>query len=114
MKTSFVYVLKDPTTHAIRYVGVTNNPNLRLKAHIGDAIKRFKMDCEPGFYYPCKTKRSVWIRELLAKGLSPYMDIIMECPGEAKMYFEGFWYQVFLSDDLVNGIICSKNTKARF
>jgi len=34
METTFIYVLKDPVTLEVRYVGKSNEPNKRLKSHL--------------------------------------------------------------------------------
>jgi len=63
----YLYVLKDPFTKKIRYVGATKNPKQRFYQHIKDAKKIKKTK---------KTKKQKWILSLLEKGLEPLIDII--------------------------------------
>lgn len=58
----YVYVLIDPNTHSIRYVGLTNNPKQRLSSHI----------------YQCgsTSKKDKWLRSLKATGKVPVMRVI--------------------------------------
>lgn len=57
----YIYALRDPTNSYVRYVGKTNNPERRLKAH----IQRSKTS---------RLHSSNWIRNVLKNGLFPMMD----------------------------------------
>lgn len=57
----YIYTLTDPTTNEVRYVGKTNNPDVRLAGHLTS------LDNED---------KRVWLQSLLAKGYKPIMDII--------------------------------------
>lgn len=60
----WIYVLLDPHTNEIRYVGqTTNNPRARMVDHVGRAHKR-------------DTPTRVWIQELLDNGDSPIMQVV--------------------------------------
>lgn len=61
-----MYILKDPETQHIRYVGYTKRPRVRLWEHIRDAKKGIN------------THKSNWIRTILLKSLSPIIEIILE------------------------------------
>ncbi len=62
-----LYVLKDPNTLIIRYVGYSNNPRRRLWEHIRDAKKGIK------------THKSFWIKSLLDSKQSPLIEIVYNC-----------------------------------
>mgnify|MGYP000897898734 CR=1 FL=1 len=59
-----LYVLKDPNSLDIRYVGYSNNPKRRLWEHIRDAKKGVK------------THKSYWIKSLIDNQQSPLIEII--------------------------------------
>jgi len=59
-----LYVLKDPTTDEVKFVGYTNRPKIRLWEHIRDAKKNVK------------THKSNWIRKVLLDGKSPIMEVV--------------------------------------
>ncbi len=64
MKT-YIYLLLDPNTKAIRYVGKTKTLNKRYNGHL----------CE-GRKFRRNTHRTAWIRSLLNKGLKPVMQLL--------------------------------------
>jgi hypothetical protein len=63
--TKTIYVLRDPETQAIRYVGATTYPylNSRLKVHVAM--------CREGTS-PC----ALWVRGLVDRGLSPVIEAV--------------------------------------
>lgn len=61
--TVFIYVLKDPRTGEIRYVGKAKNPRYRYYSHTS---------CRE------KNHRGNWIRALNAEGFRPVLEIIDE------------------------------------
>jgi hypothetical protein len=65
MKTLYFYVLKDPLTLEIKYVGRTVNISVRYRQHIHSGRCEGKKD-----------KKGSWIKSLLNKNLKPVMDII--------------------------------------
>jgi hypothetical protein len=61
----YVYVLKDPTTGDVRYVGWTADPEKRLRTHINSSR-----------LHKPKTYKACWIRSLLVRGLQPLMEVV--------------------------------------
>jgi len=69
MNTSKLYVLKDPETLEIRYVGITiRTLQKRLSGHICDA------KCRPELNY----HKINWIKSILKKGLKPIIELVLE------------------------------------
>ena len=64
--TTFIYALVDPRTDKEMYVGKANDPRARLAAHLRSAGK------------PGNAKRSAWLLELRALGMSPRVVILQE------------------------------------
>lgn len=58
----FVYRLKHPITHEVKYIGITNNPKERYRKH-KSALKAINL-------------KNNWIKSLLSQGLLPLMEII--------------------------------------
>lgn len=78
MKATKIYVLRDPRTNEIRYVGKTVKPlNDRLASHINDSKTK-------------KSHRGRWIASLLKIGLSPIIEMIETC-GDNWAERERFW-----------------------
>lgn len=71
MSESCIYVLVDPVTGDVRYVGWTNNPRQRLHAHIS------KARCN-------RTYKNHWIAKLLDEGVKPEMRIVETGVSEHK------------------------------
>lgn len=70
MKSCAIYVLIDPRTNEIKYVGrTTQKPERRLYQHIYKSKKR-------------SHARAKWIRELAREGLRPLMRVIEVVPYE--------------------------------
>lgn len=84
----YIYVLKDPITFKVKYVGVTcTTLSARLSQHIYDSKKR-------GTY-----KRN-WINFLKKKNLKPIIEKIEEC--NYKNYQEREIYWISYYDNLTN------------
>jgi len=64
-KTTYIYVLKDPDTKEVRYVGKANNPKKRFSKHIRDSEKNNS-----------NSHKENWIRKLLLKNKKPILEII--------------------------------------
>lgn len=62
----YFYVLKDPITNEVRYVGQTVNPDNRYRNHIYES-KKFN-----------KTHKHRWIMQLIRKNKKPIMDILWD------------------------------------
>ncbi len=57
----YIYALVDPRTSAVRYVGITTNPALRLASH------RFR---------PASDQMRQWVRELSKEKLRPSLQVL--------------------------------------
>jgi hypothetical protein len=90
MKT-YIYILIDPITNCIRYVGKANNPKQRYRAH--------KNKCRDKNTY----KRN-WINSLQRKQLQPEIEILEEVLVSEWKYWEKFYieYFTFLGFSLTN------------
>ena len=64
MKT-YIYILQDPITQEVRYVGKSNNPKRRYTSHLCDKPK-------------VKYYSYYWIQSLLKKGLKPKPESILK------------------------------------
>lgn len=62
-----VYALSDPTTGAVCYVGKSNDPQMRLRAHCAEA-RRYS-----------GSHRAAWIRSLLLAEKRPALVILERC-----------------------------------
>ena len=80
----FVYDLIDPRTEKPRYVGITSNPNARLKRHLED------VDTNPAKF--------AWISELATEGFEPRLHIL-EIVDSLKLARERekYWVDHYLS-----------------
>lgn len=85
-----IYVLIDPRTNLVRYVGATSQSlKRRLTGHIGD-LKLKKAN----------TYKINWIRELQSLSLKPIIKLIEET--EDWVIREKFWYDYYKSKSLTN------------
>lgn len=75
--TTFIYTLSYPNDN-IRYVGKSNNPKQRLRAHISFCKKH-------------KSHKNSWITSLLNIGVVPILDIIDEVPLDNWELYEIYW-----------------------
>lgn len=83
MKKVKIYVLKDPTTLEIRYVGSTTNTlRQRLSQH------KYKKNTE-------NTYKTHWLRLLYDNGLSPLIECIEECTIDNYQDRETFWINYY-------------------
>lgn len=91
MKHTYIYILIDPLTNQIRYVGKANNPQERYKNH--------KNRCRDK-----NTHKRNWMNKLRLKGLYPEIEIIDRVLTSEWHYWEKFWiaYYRFLGCSLVN------------
>lgn len=80
-----IYVLSDPRTGDVRYVGKTNNLKLRLYGHLLEKGRR--------------TRKHFWIRSLHRQGLKPILEAIEEFPDESGDTLwpdaERYWIAMF-------------------
>jgi hypothetical protein len=64
----YIYILIDPRDLCVRYVGKTNNPKERMRAHIS-----------PHVYMRHNNLKCIWTKELKGMGLKPIMQILTTC-----------------------------------
>jgi hypothetical protein len=75
----FVYVLKDPRTNAVRYIGVTCKPTRRLRGHVQEAGRT-------------DTYKSRWIRQLLRLKLIPVLVVVENIKANADWAAREIWW----------------------
>lgn len=80
MKEKTIYVLRDPKTNEVRYVGAATNLKARIKHHIYARQKQ--------------TEKGAWIDSLLAEGRRPIIEII-EIAGGNWEEREKFWIEKY-------------------
>ena len=91
MMDTNIYILIDPVSNQIRYVGKTNNIKERFKNH--------KNRCRDK-----NTHKRNWINKLRLMGLTPHIEVIDVVSISEWHYWEKFWieYYRFLGCNLVN------------
>jgi hypothetical protein len=96
---NYIYVLKDPITNEIRYVGKSINPHDRCRKHISEA----KLT-------GANNHRVNWIKSLLNDGLKPTMEIIDGIQGDWE-WLEQYWISQFITwgFNLTNGTFGGEN-----
>ena len=92
LKNYYLYILKDPNTYEVRYVGMTRNPKTRLAVHIRSAK-----------YHTCNPKET-WIHGLILNGQKPIMEVIETCQLGTWEVRERFWIDFYKQEgyDLTN------------
>ena len=96
----YVYTLTDPRDSQVRYVGVTTNPQHRLRCHISNTNDR--------------QYKSEWVLELRAAGLKPEMTVVAQAANEADgLDLEKEWIERLTNEgySLTNGRKPAKSTK---
>jgi hypothetical protein len=90
---NYIYILTDPITNDVRYVGKSINPEVRVRKHISEA-KTGKSN----------NHRINWIKSLLNKNLRPNIEIIDET-NDDWVLLEEYWISQFTTwgFNLVNG-----------
>lgn len=88
---AYIYVLKDPVTEKIRYVGKTICIEARLSSHLSESKRG------------TKNHRYDWIRSLIP--LIPKIEVIEECVDTEWEERERFWIKKLLNEghNLCNG-----------
>lgn len=76
-KKRWIYLLIDPRDNSKKYVGMSKDPNKRLKDHIYDSKRE-------------RTKKGNWIRKLVNNGLKPILVILEETDVENCAYWEEY------------------------
>lgn len=79
---SFVYVLLDPDTKEVHYVGQTSRPKRRFIEHTTECWTKTAPSC-------------LWIRSLLEKGKQPIQQIIQVVPYRFAYKYEEYWIQYY-------------------
>lgn len=95
----YIYTLSDSS--GVRYVGKTNNINLRLKNHINESKKNNR----------CYNYRTNWIISLINKDELPIIEVLDIVPDDEWMFWEIFWISQIKSwgFNLVNGTLGGEN-----
>jgi hypothetical protein len=88
--TTFIYVLREPDTGEVRYVGKSDRPTERLSRHV-----RVKT---------ATNHRETWILSLKSRGLSPRLEIVDEVPRSEWPSWEAAYIDFFREQgfDLTN------------
>ena len=81
---AYIYVLYEPLTTEIRYVGQAVNLRKRFNGHMQDARNGKKTKCY------------TWIRRLLRENKMPIMDKIHECKLSEANYWEIYYVKYYL------------------
>jgi hypothetical protein len=84
MSYTNIYILIDPISNEIRYVGKANNIQQRLHSH--------KNRCRDA-----NTHKRHWINKLRLKGLHPELEVIDRVLVSEWHYWEKFWISYYLS-----------------
>lgn len=77
---TYIYILIDPITDLVRYIGKSNFPYKRFYNHCGYITKDYKGN---------------WIKSLKNKGLKPVLYIIDEVPVKEWEFWEKFYISQF-------------------
>lgn len=89
-----IYVLIDPRTHEVRYVGKARDPLIRWKGHLKPERRR---DTE--------THRAKWIAQLRRQGYTPVLEVVQTLREEDAYDAERYWISYYrgLGCALTNG-----------
>ena len=82
--SGWVYILIDPRSHEIRYVGITISIKKRLEGHLRPHPKD-------------QSYRARWVRKLLRLGMKPRMRVLQELPKRSLGKAERYWIAHFKS-----------------
>ena len=96
---AYIYTLSDSL--GVRYIGKTNNINMRYKNHINESKKVNRR----------VNHRTNWILSLIKNGELPIIEIIDIVPDSEWVFWEIFWIGLFKSwgFNLVNGTLGGEN-----
>ena len=92
MKKTYIYILSEPSTNQIRYVGKTKDPKRRFKRHISE---RFIHD----------SYKDRWVRKMVENGELPEITVIDTVEDVEWVFWEKFYisYFKFIGCNLTNG-----------
>jgi len=104
---TYIYILSDPDTNEIRYVGKTTNIKRRYNQHKNN-IKS-------------NTHKENWIKKLIESGKLPILTVIDEVNSEDWQFWEIYWisqiktwgFKLTNGNDGGYGGICSEETKRK-
>jgi len=80
MKNVYIYIIINPISNEVRYVGKTSNPKRRFYQHLHTKLKSY-----------C----SKWITTLLDNNITPEFVIIDKVPIEDWQFWEVYWIAQF-------------------
>ena len=94
----YIYILVDPRDSALRYVGRTYFPKLRLEGHIADARQE----------QTANSRKKEWINDLVSQGINPLLVVIEEADQSISPLREAYWVNLLIENgaDLLNGVRC--------
>ena len=96
MDTTNIYVLKDPRTNEIRYVGKANNPSKRLRGHINRTLRNKRAGIR-------LNHKEQWIFSMLKEGVRPTLDVIAVVPLSIWQAYEQYAIAIYsLEHNLTN------------
>lgn len=87
-----VYLLRDPVTSRVRYIGVSKTPLKRFNSHI--AVARHGRRDRPSY---SATHCARWIKKLLGLGFKPLLEIVEEVSIENFASREQHWISHYRS-----------------
>lgn len=98
-RTKFIYALRCPVTHEVRYVGASVNPLARYKCHLSEGIN---------------LRKRAWMWALKQAGQRPELLILDSCKASEYRRVEDGWthYYMALGNDMVNAIYSGYNRRA--
>ena len=83
-KPNYIYFLIDPNDDMVRYIGVTNSPDIRFTSHLHEAVARIS------------NAKNLWIKKLLNRDKKPRMLLVakftdrMDCEKVEKQLIKDF------------------------
>ena len=95
---AYVYVLLDPDTRDIRYVGCSEDPGMRFKVQISEARRavRWHREIEEKGRNGVKpTLKELWIHEVLSREKLPLMAIVETTDRNNRKEVEARWIAKF-------------------
>lgn len=84
MSLVYIYTLECPLNNEVRYIGKTNNLEVRFKNHINRSHNK-------------STHKTNWIESLKNQDLKPIIKILDEVDSKEWKYWEKFWINQFLA-----------------
>jgi len=85
MEAINIYILIDPVTKEVRYVGKTTNIKKRFNKHLNESRKS------------TTSHKKAWIKSLLKKNLKPEMEIIDVVNNDEWKFWERYWIEQMIA-----------------